>query len=100
MQISEEYLDSMIRAIRRNKTEAIIEEVKDLIQEARADLIGVGILEVKVIDERDPLIKGAIRCFVKWKFGISKQENVEGYRRDYIDLKENIRRNAEYMEVK
>lgn len=98
MEISAAYLDSMIRAIRRNKTEAIIEEVKDLIQEARADLIGVGILEAKVIDESDPLIKGAIRCFVKWKFGLAS-EDVELYRRDYLDLKENIRRNVNYMEV-
>ena len=98
MEIGENYVDDMIRAIRRNKTEAIIAEVQDLIREARADLVGVGVSKEKVRDESDPLIKGAIRCFIKWKFGLAS-EDVELYRRDYMDLKENIRRNVEYMEA-
>lgn len=96
MEITETYVDDMIRAVRRSKSDAIVPEICDLICEARADLISAGVSEEKANNENDPLIKGAIRCFVRWKFGLASEET-EPNRRDYIELKDNIRRNAAYM---
>ena len=69
--ISGEYIDAMIRAVRRSKTENTVEEITDLILEARADMIGAGVPKEKVENEQDPMVKGAIRSLcagsLAWK---------------------------------
>lgn len=96
MQIGDKYIRDMIRAVRRNETRDTVEEVADLIREARADLIGAGVAEEKAVDEADPLIKGAVRCYVRAKFGLGS-EDAEPNRQAYTDLKDNLRRNVDYM---
>lgn len=93
--ISGKYIEDMLRAVRRSKTENTSEEITDLILEARADMIGAGIAKEKVEDESDPLIKGAIRSFVRWKFGLNDTGS-ESNRRDYIVQIDSIRRNLQY----
>lgn len=96
MQIGDKYIRDMIRAVRRNETRDTVEEVADLIREARADLIGAGVAEEKAVDEADPLIKGAVRCYVRAKFGLGS-EDAEPNRQAYAELKDNLRRNVDYM---
>ena len=96
MQIGDKYIRNMIRAVRRNETQDTVEEVADLIREARADLIGAGVAEEKAVDETDPLIKGAVRCYVRAKFGLGS-EDAEPNRQAYAELKDNLRRNVDYM---
>lgn len=50
--ISDNYLDSMIRAVRRSKTDAVAGEITDLILEARADMIGAGFLQKRQITRK------------------------------------------------
>ena len=89
--IGENYLDSMIRAVRRSKTDAVAGEITDLILEARADMIGAGVPAEKAENEEDPMVKGAIRSFVRWKFGL-EAPGAESERRDYLVQVDNIRR--------
>ena len=95
--ISGKYIEDMLRAVRRSKTENTAEEITDLILEARADMIGAGIAQEKAEDESDPLIKGAIRSFVRWKFGLA-DSGAESNRRDYIVQVDTMRRNQKYAE--
>lgn len=89
--ISDNYLDSMIRAVRRSKTDAVAGEITDLILEARAGMIGAGVPAQKAENEEDPMVKGAIRSFVRWKFGL-EAPGAESERRDYLVQVDNIRR--------
>lgn len=92
--ISGEYIDAMIRAVRRSKTENTVEEITDLILEARADMIGAGIPKEKVENEQDPMVKGAIRSFVRWKFGL-EAPGAEANQNYYIVQVDNMRRRQE-----
>ena len=92
--ISGEYIDAMIRAVRRSKTENTVEEITDLILESRADMIGAGVPAEKVQNENDPTVKGAIRSFVRWKFGL-EAPGAETNRIQYIIQVDNMRRRQE-----
>jgi uncharacterized phage protein (predicted DNA packaging) len=63
-------LADMKKALRINNT-AYDEEIQDLIDEARQDLILAGLSETVVNNKTnvDPLIKRAIRTYVKANFG-------------------------------
>lgn len=92
--ISEEYVDSIRRYIRTNHTH-FDEEITDLIAAARADLLLGGILEKKVNDESDFLIKRAIVLYVKAEFGIDNAD-AEKYRESYNVLKRHLMLSDEY----
>ena len=47
-------------------------------------------------DESDPLVLGAVRCFVRWKFGLSN-EDAEANREDYMQLRDELRKKEEYV---
>ena len=56
MAIGTPYVTS-VRQYMRLTTKAHDSEIKDLINAARADLVLGGVLEVKALDEKDPLIR-------------------------------------------
>jgi hypothetical protein len=95
MAVSSEYLTKLRRAVRRNSSADVDAELTDIIEECRLDLIGVGVSEIKVVDESDSLILGAVRCFVRWKFGLSN-EDMSANREDYMQLRDELRRKAAY----
>lgn len=95
MAVSAEYLDKARRAVRRGKDEDVDAELTDIIEECRRDLATLGVTEAKVNDEADPLILGAVRCFVRWKFGINN-EDAAANREDYMQLRDEIRKKVAY----
>lgn len=97
MEIGDKYVDDMIRAVRRSKRQGVIDEISDLILEARADMVSAGISKTRTEDETDSLIKGAVRSFCRWKFGLAA-EDAEANRRDYLVQIDNLRRREGYRE--
>lgn len=95
MAVSVEYLAKIRRAVRRGQNNDTDAELTDLIEECRADLTGLGVLSEKAEDESDPLILGAVRCFVRWKFGLSNEEAAPN-REDYMQLRDELRKRVEY----
>lgn len=95
MAVSDEYLAKLRRAVRRNANEEVDAELKDIIEECRQDLASLGVLESKVNDEADPLILGAVRCFVRWKFGLDN-DDAAANREDYMQLRDEIRKKVAY----
>lgn len=96
MAISDSYLASMRLAVRRSAGNSDVDaELTDLINEARLDMVRAGVLETKASDETDALIKGAVRCFVRWKFGLSNPD-AEAMKTDYTEALDNIRKSAGY----
>ena len=67
--VSDEYLSKIIFAVRRNSNSLLDEELTDIIEQGRAELIRVGVPKEVAIDETNPLVLGAIRCFARWQTG-------------------------------
>lgn len=95
MAVSDTYLAKLRRAVRRGQNTEVDAELTDIIEECRQDLTSLGVLESKANDEADPLILGAVRCFVRWKFGISN-EDAAANREDYMQLRDEIRKKVAY----
>jgi hypothetical protein len=76
----------------RIKTSSLDEEISDLIEACKADLRISGI---KVIVEKDPLIKRAIVVYCKANFGLDEKDS-EKYQRSYDLLKEHMALCSEY----
>lgn len=96
MAVTPEYLARIRRAVRQETDNDVDEELTDLIEECRLDLISSKVLAIKVEDESDKLILGAIRCFVRWKFGLSNDE-AAGNRDDYMQLRDTLRNRRDYI---
>ena len=97
MPITKAYLDKMLRAIRlRNANADICTEVTDLVGEARADLVAMGVMQSKVEDETDPLILGAVRSFVRWKMATDESE-AGANMNDYMTQRDELRRRTGYI---
>ena len=73
----------------------IIQELTDLIEECRADLIQLGVLYAKANDEADPLVLGAVRSFVRWKFAQDEKEALWNMQ-DYLTQRDEMRRRTTY----
>lgn len=95
MAVLTEYLTKIRRAVRRNTGTDADAELTDIIEECRLDLISVGVISTKANDETDSLILGAVRCFARWKFGLSN-EDASGNRADYMQLRDELRRKRDY----
>ncbi|MEA4869902.1 MAG: hypothetical protein VB062_04610 [Christensenella sp.] len=98
MAVSSGYLGKLRVAVRRNASTDVDAELTDIIEECRHDLTSLGVLETKANDETDSLILGAIRCFVRWKFGLSN-EDAAANRDDYYLVRDELRLKAEYTET-
>ncbi len=97
MAVSTTYLAKVRRALRVGSSTEVDEELTDLIEECRKDLMELGVLESKVNDETDRLMLGAVRCYVRWKFGLNNSE-AERMRDDYMLLRDELRSRQSYTE--
>ena len=96
MAVSSEYLTKLLRAVRiRNANAEITTEVTDLCEEARLDLMTLGVLPERATDETDPLILGAVRSFVRWKMAADDREAAWNMN-DYLLQRDELRRRGTY----
>lgn len=95
MAVSAEYLTKIRRAVRRNTSTDVDAELTDIIEECRLDLQHLGVLQTKTDDETDSLILGAVRCFARWKFGLSNEDAALN-REDYYSMRDELRRRGDY----
>lgn len=86
-----------IKVVLRISNTAYDSEINDLIAAAKADLKLAGVLESKINDETDPLIKRAIIVFVKTHFGWNNSD-AERLQRSYDMLKSHLTLSKEYTE--
>ena len=96
MAVSAAYLAKIRRAVRRNTDTDVDAELTDIIEECRLALQQLGVTQTKAEDETDSLILGAVRCFARWKFGLSN-EDAEANREDYMMLRDERRRRVDYI---
>jgi uncharacterized phage protein (predicted DNA packaging) len=85
-----------VKTVLRISNNAYDAEIQDLIEAARADLKLSGILESKVNDDTDPLIKRAITVYVKANFGWNNPD-AERLQQSYNMLKIHLALSQEYM---
>lgn len=97
MAIGDSYLAS-VRKYMRLTTTAHDQELKDLINAARADLVLGGVLEVKATDEDDPLIKRAVATYVKAEFGLDN-EDADKYRASYREQRNGLTLSDDYIKA-
>lgn len=90
-------IESIKTALRISNT-AYDSEINDLVAAAKADLRLSGILESKVNDDTDPLIKRAIMVYVKTNFGWNNPD-AERLQQSYNMLKIHLALSQEYAEV-
>lgn len=92
-------LEDVKKALRISHN-ALDDEISDLIQEARADLILSGVSSVMTNEESnvDPLIKRAIKTYAKASFeeDINKSQK---YQRSYDLLKQHLSLSADYQKL-
>ena len=74
------------------------DEILDLIESAKADLILSGVHKDKVKDI-DPLIKRAVTAYCKAHFGYDDTKLSERFEQSYISLKHHLTLSQEYTEV-
>ena len=89
------YIAKMRRAIRVGRNEDIDAEISDLIEECRHDLMQLGVKETKANDEADSLILGAVRGFVRWKFGLNNPD-ADRLHAEYDIMRDELRRRGDY----
>lgn len=96
MAVGVNYLAKIKRAVRVVSTASdIATELTDLIEECRADLVQLGVLSTKANDEADPLVLGAVRSFVRWKFAQDEKEALWNMQ-DYMTQRDEMRRRTTY----
>lgn len=90
--ISEEYLKKIRFAVRRNSSEQVDSELKDIIEQCREDLIRVGVPKEVANNEENKLVLGCQRAFARWQFGING-DDAERNREDYRLMADELRKN-------
>ena len=84
-----------IRDRLRIKHTRLDKEITDLIGEARADLLSVGVIAAKVNDEEDMLVRRAIFTYIKANFGLDNADS-EKYLDSYNSQKTHLAIMQEY----
>lgn len=97
MAIGDSYLAS-VRKYMRLTTTAHDQELKDLINAARADLVLGGVNEAKATDEADPLILRAVATYVKAEFGLDN-EDADKYRSSYREQRNGLTLSDKYLKA-
>lgn len=86
---------SSIKQALRLSTDVFDDEINDLIEAARQDLILSGVSETKANNDEDPLIKRAITIYVKVHFGWDNPD-AERLQQSYDMLKMHLTLSQEY----
>lgn len=86
-------LNKVKLALRINKNN-FDEELNDLIEEAKLDLITTGVI---VIDDKDHLIQKAIKTYCKANFGLDNKDS-EKYQDSYESIKNKLALCGDYNE--
>lgn len=97
MAVTQSYLTKLRRAVRRNMDADIDAELTDIIEECRLDLMTSGVVTAN--SETDSLILGAVRCYVRAKFGLNSND-AERNMRDYEKLKDDLMKKRDYRGYK
>jgi len=95
MAVTSGYLAKLRRAVRVGQNEDINAELIDLIEECRHDLMQLGVKETKANDEMDSLILGAVRGFVRWKFGLNNPD-ADRLHAEYDNMRDELRKRCDY----
>lgn len=88
-----------VRLALRNPPEELNDEITDLIEAARNDLIRSGVSLEKANDDDDPLIRKAIVTYCKAYFGLDDKETVpvkEMYMKSYEKIKQELSLTGDY----
>lgn len=94
MAVSDEYLSKVRFAIRRNSSDEVNQELTDIIEQCRADLIRMGVKKDTANDESNKLVLGCQRAFARWQFGIGG-DDAERNRDDYRVMADELRKSQE-----
>lgn len=96
MAVSAGYLAKLRRSLRVvGESYDINTEIEDLVEECRLDLMQLGVLSTKANDEADRLIYGAVRGFVRWKFGLNNPA-ADRLHAEYDSMRDELRRRGDY----
>lgn len=95
MAVTTAYLTKIRRCVRRNSSVDIDAELTEIIESGRLELQSVGILSTKANDENDGLVLNALKCYARWKFGVSNEE-AEQNKNDFYDSREGMRYQTAY----
>lgn len=91
--VSETYLEKVRFAVRRNSSKQINEELTDIVEQCRADLIRMGVAKSVAEDEENTLVLGCQRAFARWQFGING-DDAERNREDYKLMANDLRKSV------
>lgn len=84
-----------VKTALRRSSNTFDNEISNLINSARLDMVISGITQAKADDDTDALIKQAIILYCKAEFGYDNQES-ERFKATYIKLKEHLSLCPEY----
>lgn len=90
--ISDEYLAKIRFAVRRNSNATVDNELKDIIEQCRMDMIQKGVEKNVAEDESNKLVLGCQRAFARWQFGINGDDALKN-REDYRLMLDELRKN-------
>lgn len=91
--VSDEYLEKVRFAIRRNSSSKVDSELKDIIEQCREDLIRMGVSKDIANDESNKLVLGCQRAFARWQFGIGGDDAIRN-RDDYHNMADDLRKSV------
>jgi uncharacterized phage protein (predicted DNA packaging) len=87
-------LEDVKKSLRVSNT-AFDDEITDLMEEAKADLVQSGLSSVIVQKDNDPLIKRAIKTYCKAHFGIDNPQ-ADRFQQSYDLLKQHLSMAGDY----
>jgi len=90
-------LDAVKKSLRISSDD-FDDEVQDLIDAAKADLILSGVSSEKVNTDTDVLIKRAVTCYCKANFGYDNPDSSK-FEISYNSLKSHLSLSSDYAEV-
>ena len=93
--VSAEYLEKIKFAVRTVSTDDnVLQEIIDIIEECRADMINKGVSEDMAVDETNYSVLGCVRSFARSRFGIDANDiqlNMQDYRLQVDELRKAVR---------
>lgn len=99
MSVSSEYLSKIKFAVRTVSVDPnVIQEITDIIEECRADMINKGVDPLIAQDETNYSVLGCVRSFARARFGIDPDDirvNMADYRLQVDELRKAVASNED-----